>query len=37
MKETFRLNDTTSVERKKRFKRTIIILNKNSQKEVLSD
>ena len=37
MKEIFKLNDTTSVEKKKQFKRTIITLNKNSQKVVLSD
>ena len=37
MKEIFRLNDKTSVEKKKQFKRTIITLNKNSQKVVLSD
>ena len=37
MKEIFRLNDKTSVEKKKQFKRTIITLNKNSQIVVLSD
>lgn len=37
MKEIYKLNDAISVEKKKQFKRTIITLNNNSQKLVLSD
>ena len=37
MKEIYKLNDAISVEKKKQFKRTIITLNNNSQKVVLSD
>lgn len=37
MREIFRLNDTTSVEIKEQFKRTIITLNKDLRREVLSD
>lgn len=37
MKKSIQINDTISIEIRKQFKRTIIVLNKNSQKEVLSD
>lgn len=37
MKKTIQINDTTSVEMKEKFRRTIITLNKDSKKEILSD
>ena len=37
MNEIYQLNDTTSIEKKKHLKRTIITINKNSQKQVLSN